>query len=153
MVDIALKWTDSGADIVLDAADLTRGNDIKTAVLTSLFSDARATDSQVDDDNKRGWWADFTKDFGSLMWLLEREKLTEATAQRARDYCRAALAWLITEGIASKTQIDTTIVKSEGLKIRIIITRGANKKYDYAWQGIKDEAYTFNGTTLQVTFN
>lgn len=153
MVDIALNWTDSGADIVLETADLVQGNDIKTAVLVSLFSDFRATDSQVDDGNKRGWWADFTKDFGSLLWLLEREKLIEATAQRARDYCRAALTWLVTEGIASKIEVNTTIVKPVGLKIQIIITRGSNKKYDYAWQGIKDEAYTFNRTSLEVTFN
>ena len=155
MVDVALTWNDYGADIELTADDLRQGNDITTAILTSLFSDLRATDEQLPqgEQDHRGWWSDFTGTFGSLLWLLEREKTTEGTAEKARQFCLDALNWLISEAIASSIEIETKLAKPFGLMISIKVSRGLNKKYDYAWQNISNFDYTFNKTTVRIDFD
>ena len=82
------------------------------ALLISLFSDRRAeADDELpfEDGDRRGWWADFINEFpiGSRLWLLTRAKVTNETANTARDYIEEALAWMITIRLA--TSIDVVV--------------------------------------------
>lgn len=93
--------------------DLINGDDLQTAIIISLFTDrvARADDN-TDSDDRRGWWGDSGEEMsiGSRLWLLRRQKLTTAVAQKAEDYAREALQWLISDGVVSSVEAATQIV-------------------------------------------
>ena len=107
MTDIRTTWDPvlNAGDWLIDPPALADGADLETAVLISLFTDARAAD---DDrlpgaaDDRRGWWGG---PLGSRLWLLVREKATNETRLRAEDYCREALAWMRTDGVADRIDV------------------------------------------------
>jgi phage gp46-like protein len=115
VADIALQWNLAAgcADMRVSGPDLLRDDGIETAILLSLFCDARAnTDDNIPDGstNPRGWWADqfaeTTGDrWGSRWWLLDRSKPTPNVLKRREDYGREALAWLITDGVAARVDV------------------------------------------------
>lgn len=116
MTDIALQWIDGEADAVIDRADLLAEEGLETAIILSLFCDARADASDVlpsPGDGRRGWWGDqFSSEandrLGSKLWLLGRAKRVNETLERARKYSQDALAWMITDGVASAISIATS---------------------------------------------
>lgn len=139
--DIKLSWDGMGADASLGQYDLTSENGLRTAVTLSLFADRRASaDDQVDDDDKRGWWADTFSDrpIGSRLWLLDREKDLPEVVHKAYDYAHEALAWLEADGIAKTVEVDVTTESSEQLEIHVRITRPNNEllsmKFQRRWQ-------------------
>lgn len=114
-VNLRADWSMAGTDLASDGG-------LTTAVIISLFTDRLAA---IDDDipdkppsgagDRRGWWGDRPiggdapggkPDFiGSRLWLLAREKQTEATRQKAIGYCREALQWMIDDGIAARLDV------------------------------------------------
>ena len=77
---------------------------------------------------KGAWW--FNPEFGSNLHLLLRAKNTPHTAALARDYCREALAWLITMGRA--TRIDVITEQDRGqipnrLKLLVTVTQAIDR--------------------------
>lgn len=87
-------------------------NPLPRAVIISLFSWRRANP----DDNApvpMGWWGDtyptVTGDrIGSRLWLLGREKVTNDTLNRSRDYATEALQWMLDDGVAARIDITST---------------------------------------------
>ena len=82
-----------------------------SAVEISLFTDRRAPEGSAlpgNNNDRPGWWGDrfFAGDFadpnfqiGSLIWLLERSKITQQTMGELRDAAEDAVAWMRTFGI------------------------------------------------------
>ena len=103
------------ADIEIRGGDVALGHDLETAVIISLFTDKRARPDDIlpgASDDRRGWWGDTYSEIendplGSHLWLLHREKQTQQTLNRAREYCQDALQWLIEDGIASEINVTT----------------------------------------------
>lgn len=125
MTDLRLAMTPDGPDFLF-ASDLVRDEGLATAVLISLFTDRRAEDSDpVDDGDRRGWWADAFSDrpCGSRLWLLAREKQTSATMRRAREYAEEALAWLVSDRIASSVRVAASAPRDGVLALEIFIGR------------------------------
>ena len=61
MSDAALVWFPFGADININNGDLSADNGLATAVMISLFTDARAPDLTLlpaGENDVRGWWGD-----------------------------------------------------------------------------------------------
>ncbi|MEO7691297.1 MAG: phage GP46 family protein [Sphingomonas sp.] len=152
MTDIALLFNPltQSADIAAQGGSLATDDGLMTAVIISLFTDARARDDDTlphAGADRRGWWGDcFNADpndrIGSRLWLLEREKLIPATALKARDICNEALAWLATEGIASAVEVETAIAPvsaanpTGGLAIGVSIIRPdgpGRQRFDFVW--------------------
>ncbi len=114
-MDIALDWNGQllAGDIALDGAELATDAGLKTAIVVSLFSDARAgADDEIPagETDPRGWWGDLLAPrdgdrTGSRLWLLARGKLTTETARRAEEYAREALQWLIDDKIAAAVDV------------------------------------------------
>lgn len=133
MTDVALDWSaeDFAADIALDGADLATGSALYTAVVMSLFTWRRALpDDRLPDDvtTRNGWWGDSFSDIdkdriGSRLWLLWREKITQETINRATEYARESLAWLIEDGIARAVDVETTRNGLHRLDMAITIRR------------------------------
>ena len=114
MPDIALHFNEDTFSFDLALADGAAGRDLcgddglLTAVVLSLFTDARAHDDDTVPDarpgepgDRRGWWGDALSPdagpLGSRLWLLWREKDQDEVVIRAQEYARAALAWLVTD--------------------------------------------------------
>lgn len=150
MTDIALLFDSGawGADFAISGGDLALDDGLRTAVIISLFTDARA----LDDDalpagaDRRGWWGDCANDdpndrIGSRLWTLAREKVTDVTAIRARDICREALAWLVDDAIVASIYIVCTLYRvttartTGAMLIRATLTRptGASVAIDLLW--------------------
>lgn len=151
MTSIAMTLSDFGADIVLKDGDLLPDTGLVSAVFLSLFSDARAPDGHSE---VRGWWPDDRRDrFGSHLWLMGREKLTNETALKAQSYAQEALQWLIDDGIASAVRVTADIVKPVTLSLHIQITRGDASRYAHLWDLSSNQSVTVNNTDLTIEFN
>lgn len=151
MTDIALHFAPGAwsADLAIVDGDLATDDGLRTAAILSLFTDARARDDDPlpdADADRRGWWGDCANSdpndrIGSRLWLLVREKVTDAVAVRARDYAREALAWMVTDGVAAAVDVVCTLYRVTGerptgaLLIAVTITRptGARLAIDFLW--------------------
>jgi phage gp46-like protein len=124
MSDISSFWDVErlAADWREGRGDLVNGDDLQTAIIISLFTDRVARDDDdIDGDDRRGWWgdADSENDIGSRLWLLRRQKLTQSVAQKAEDYSREALQWLVIDGVVSSFSVATQIVYPRRLNMVI----------------------------------
>lgn len=157
MSDAALVWFPFGADINISNGDLSPDNGLATAVMISLFTDARAPDLTLlpaGEDDLRGWWGDIA-DFktGSLLWLIGREKVLPEVAARAREYCVNALEWIKDEEIADKIEITASLVRPMGLEIIIKIYRGNARRYGYLWDAIVNyDSITVQNVGISIEF-
>jgi len=151
MTDVILAWDPGSlrADLSLAQGDIAVDSGLQTAVIVSLFTDRlAAADDRLptDDGNRRGWWGDLglamaaaPDQIGSRLWLLTREKATEATRQRAMAYIREALQWLIDDGIAARVDLATAWGGIDRLDIAVTISRQVagggivDHRFDLAW--------------------
>lgn len=125
LADLALVWSTAtnDADLALIDDDLASDRGLETAVALSLFTDRRAEPDDRppsgDPSDRRGWWADQFSAvegdrIGSQLWLLDRSKLTNETALRAKQYASEALAWMIEDKVVSSVDVTTTIGTTDG---------------------------------------
>lgn len=148
MTDIALRQTSKPGeppsfDIALDGGDVARDDGLRTAVLLSLFLDRRADDDDiVEGDDRRGSWMDQYLShagdrLGSRLWLLQREKETDATLARARAYAKEALAWLVDDGIARAVDTEAEWIArgTLGLRVQILFADGNKFEETYSTGG------------------
>ena len=104
-------------------------DDLRRAVYNSLFSWARASDSdELPGDSKQGWWGDTYADdtgdhFGSKLWLLSRAKVTQETLLKAQDYAAAALQWMIDDGIAKSVDVSAERGGADQLNLTVTIQK------------------------------
>ena len=100
---------------------------LETSLIVSLLSDARADESQVPQpERRRGWIGDLVARvpgyrYGSLLWLLEQTRLTQETLAQAENNARAALNWMIEDGLVQS--IDVAAFRDKGsLTLDITVT-------------------------------
>lgn len=158
MNDIRLFWKEFGADIQSAAGDLLAEDDLTTAVILSLFCDARAREDDILPDgtqNPRGWWADTVAPLpstglnqvedslqrdklGSRLWLLAREKQLPEVLHRAKDYAEEALRWLIVDTVARSVVVTPSIIRQGwlGLDICITLADGESKNFSFSYHYI-----------------
>jgi len=142
---IQLPW----ADMDISKGDFLQDNYLETSMMISLFSDAPAStdelnrfnEDQLNKSRNRGWYGSSFADleYGSKLWLLEREKRTQGTLNLAQQYCEEALQWLINDGIAKKITVEC----SWSFDILIIIIEverqhdeNVVKQFSYVWQNL-----------------
>jgi phage gp46-like protein len=151
-MDIAFQFDAStiSTDIAVSNGDFVTDAELYTAIVISLFTDRRAKEDDAVErgDDRRGWWGDtFPQNendkIGSRLWLLEREKATQQTLIRARDYCIEATQWLVDDKVADRVEVQVEFVKRTsndipqtlGIKIHVYRPTGAKSfEYQYAWR-------------------
>lgn len=152
MSDYGLFITPEGLiDIKFSLGDVVPDDGLETAVLISLFSDARATDDMLAaidrDGDLRGYWGDVPgtaengpigDSTGSLLWVIKRAKQLNQTRADAQFYARQSLQWLIDDGIASSVRVETSYPTRGVMLLDIAIYRpqSANPvvfRYNYEW--------------------
>lgn len=128
--DIRILWSNDEAigDWGLAEGDLETGQDIETAVLTSLFSDKLATPDFRPTDgtsDRRGWWADLYNDepLGSNLWQLDRAKKTRSTLGDARRWALDATHWMIEDGVVRSIICNTRWLTSTMLGLAMAFVR------------------------------
>jgi phage gp46-like protein len=141
--------TNVRADWLMAKPELETDEGLETAVILSLFTDRLAgEDDELPDasDDRRGWWGDSFADvdgdqIGSHLWLLARQKQTSAVLQRARDYARAALQWLVDDGVARSVEVDAEYPQVGMLALAVTITRAsagvAQFRFGNIWGGFE----------------
>ena len=163
MSDLALRWDPDrfAADLVLEGGALATDDGLRSAILISLFSDARAPDAAELPEpggDRRGWWGDAVapdtgsalvarddpRNFiGALLWLLGRSKVTQAVIQRARQHAAEALDWILRDGIASAIDVAVEAQPpapgeaAQRLAIGVTLTRPGGpdrQRFDFVWE-------------------
>lgn len=135
-------------DIRQIGADLEADDGLKTAVVISIFTDARAlNDDELPEGqtDRRGWWGDMLADvdadkIGSRRWLYFREKQTPETARKIREADEEALAWLVDDGIAQRVTVETEWIARGVLGERILVTKPdgdvVDFKFNHLWGAV-----------------
>lgn len=149
MTDLKLNFDYyAGGSLQVIGNDLATDEGLETAVLVSLFTDARAPDDLElpGETDRRGWWADALdqeSEHGSLLWTLDRSKQTESVRARAEQYARAALAWLVDDLVAASVSVTAEFIRRGVLALSVQIRRptGAEVayRYNYVWQSIESQ--------------
>lgn len=154
MTDIAIELDTSGsfldADLVIEGNDLKIDESLETAVIVSIFSDARVTKEELgspanDDASLRGWWGDMFPPvendvvLGSKFWLLQRGKITRQVLLSVQQSMKEALQWMIEDDIAETVEV---LVERDSrnigqVNIGVFITRKFVDPtlYDFIWDG------------------
>ena len=98
---------------------------VESAVILSLFADARVTDEErpADEASRRGFWGDALtgSQTGSKLWLLAREKQTTETLRSVEDYARQALTWLVDDRIVDRIGVIARYDESRRLVLTITV--------------------------------
>lgn len=126
--------------------DLEIDEGLESSILISLFSDRRVTFEEIPDNQSdlRGWWGDavdLTEDnkIGSKLWILLREKQTDETLARAKEYCEEALQWILDDGVAKSVTVTTAYPERGHLRISIDVEKPDGDKvkyaYNFIWEG------------------
>lgn len=152
MADVGLIWQDGWADILLNesSTDLQTGKDLKTAILVSLFSDSRANPEELLlDEDPRGWWS---RDLGSLLWLLARQKATLQNLEKGIQYIKDALNWLIVQNIAKSIDVTGTIENRSKFNFIITIKKSNDYRFQYLWENINSDSYKFDRSEYLILF-
>jgi phage gp46-like protein len=152
MADVGLIWQDGWADILLNESntDLQTGKDLKTAILVSLFSDSRANPEELLlDEDPRGWWS---RDLGSLLWLLARQKATLQNLEKGIQYIKDALNWLIVQNIAKSIDVTGTIENRSKFNFIITIKKSNDYRFQYLWENINSDSYKFDRSEYLILF-
>lgn len=144
-MDLLTRFEDFHGDWVLVGPGLAEDEGLTTAVVLSLFSDARAQAGDVLPDggtDRRGWWGDAFADepgdrFGSRLWLLHREKQLAQVLPRAKQYAEEALRWLVEDGIASSVAVITEFTRpgvlGMGVEIRRALQAPVAYRFESSW--------------------
>lgn len=141
-MDIALIIGNDTIQTVLENGDLVADEGIETAVLISLFTDHRVTESELPPDttDKKGWWGDMfpqvnNDQIGSKLWTLSRSKVTEQTLAAVETFAIDALQWMIEDGVA--TNIEATAEMDDlrriGLSVTIKRPAGNQNRFNLIW--------------------
>jgi len=147
MSDIRIKYLSDVQEFDIDIKnwDLEFDDGLESAVLYSLFTDARVSDEELrqGETDKRGFWGDAVdnpekKISGSKLWLLDRATITEEALEESREFCVEALQWLIDDLVAQDITVETSYDENKFLIIQIDIFRPTGKpvtfKFDNVWK-------------------
>jgi phage gp46-like protein len=141
-IDIKLIADELGIyDIGIDSdGDLTKDDSFDTSIIVSLFTDARADESEQSiPERRRGWWGDLFNDapIGSKLWLLYQAKRTQPKLNSAKGYAQDSLSWLVSDKYAKSISITSNFIEN-GLNLDIIFERFNSQKENGTfnlWEG------------------
>ena len=144
MTDLALTWNNrlGSGDLCVVGADLLADDTLETAIVISLFTDARIREDELPPGHtwRRGWWGDAVEDepdiTGSKLWTLRREKATQEILVRARGYIREALQWMIRDGVAVSLNIQTDYVRPGVMQILIEVVEPDRTRQEFQFTDV-----------------
>lgn len=152
VLDEALQRGDLKREVVQGGkSNYLQDRDLETAVLISLFTEARVEKRELKLFYPRlpavgtyqgGFWGDSFLDssWGSKLWLLRAAKATSTNLNRARTYAEEALQWLIDEGAARSVLVEAERGRDPSwLRLTVNIARPDNSTWDHVWEKLFDD--------------
>ncbi len=132
MSDIVLEKNTNGLyDILFENGDFKLTDGLDTAILMSLLIDKRADESEVfEPELRRGWIGneqneDEDYDIGSKLWLIYQARANQNTLNRAIDYAKDGLIWMINDGLIKDVQV-TGEIENENIILTVNFIRFDN---------------------------
>lgn len=122
---LAIVWLNDQQRMALKPMPDNAYTRLHTAICISLFTDARCNDDELPagDTDKRGWWGDMAlpngESLGSKLWLLKRQKLTQAAIGQARGYVALALQWLVDSQWVIAISVDAERWGNDGIAFAV----------------------------------
>ncbi len=125
-MDAAFEITkETAGDLVYQNGVLKTDSGLRTAILISLFSDAR-------EGNQRGWWGG---EIGSKLWTLQNAKRSAETLKKAQEFAQKALSWLIEEKICKKATVSAAYDNYGRLMLSVDLQKhDGNARFDFLWR-------------------
>ena len=145
-IDIAIDKNDEGIfDIAIESGDFKKVGGFDTQLKMSLFAERRADSSeQPVAELRRGWWGNLVGviqgfENGSKLWLLEQARLTQDTLNKAVDYARECLQWMVEDGhlINITVEGEFLTIPQQGIRLTIVLIRDngiTETKYFDLWE-------------------
>lgn len=121
-------------DLEIDTdGDLKGSNSIDTAVLMSIFTDKRATSSEIQEaGQRRGWFGnlfndDITYEVGSKLWIHSNQgRFDNDILNDLNDKALNALNWMIEDNVASEINVSSELSSNNTIKLNIKFTINEN---------------------------
>ena len=142
--DIATVFVLNGmtGDLAMAGGQLAVDGTLATAIVHSLFTDRRAAEDDplpAGVESRRGWWGDLTlpdegDQYGSKLWLLNREKQLPDTLRRAEEYAAEALQWLIDDGKALTVGVEAWWERRGLLALSVVVTLTGGDEFKETYQ-------------------
>lgn len=132
MTDLLFDFNsdDISLDLVVKNGEIQADESLKSAVLISLFTDARCEKTELPSGeiSQRGYFGDaiFGEKTGSKLWLLNRAKYNNDTLIKAKEYAQNALAWLVVDGLAKEVQVDAFFNEQKEMILNVSIFKNNN---------------------------
>lgn len=111
-IDLAVENNGQYYDLALGSdGDLKGTESFDTAILMTLFCEARASASEIKDaSRRRGWWGNILSptpgfELGGKDWLLEQSRKTQDTLNQGITYLQNAFGWFVQQGYANKVTV------------------------------------------------
>lgn len=139
-------------EIAKKGGDFDTVDGFETAILVSLFTNARRDESDISNPLNRGGWignwrtAKRPRELGGLCWTVEHERLTREVLNIARENAKNALAWMIDDGLCRNVEVMTEPQNQSKIQYNIAITSRDGIKYDYIYLWDKTDAFTHSTT-------
>ena len=155
MTDIALFTDEDGLlDILPAGGDLTSDDGLSTALAVSIYSDRRADVGEVrEGEDPRGWWGDTAFDrWGSKLWLIRRDGVTNESAEQARLYVLECLRWLLEDEIAAEVLVNAERAQGGRIDIDVTVARGTARRFDAAWRASQKLDVSIPGNRIKLSF-
>ena len=136
--DVLIKADAQGLyDIQISGSDFASAEGFETAIPVSYFTDARATEVQVPDaERRRGWvgnilTADQDRELGGQLWILDQARNTNNTVNFATAYAQASMQWMTTDNIAQSIIITVEKDTDTSEKITTVVNKIDNTVQGY----------------------
>lgn len=127
-IDLKITRLDDGTyDLTIgENGDLEGVRNFDTAIVLTVLSERRASESEVIVNSlRRGWWGNTLADIpdfemGSKLWLLSQSRKTANELNLALTYSQNAFNWMIVQGFAQSVDV-TGEITATGIRVKIDI--------------------------------
>lgn len=127
------EWTESG--------DISTDQSLDTAILMSIFNEARASAAEVpESSSRRGWIGNLSTpgfEQGSKQWLFHQERLTGSVLAELGPVVRNGLQWLIDDDIAVSEEVGNARISNGAVTLEVTHGRSGSaveKKVFELWE-------------------
>ena len=136
------KDADGVFDLVEENGDIASVDGLETAIITSLFTDARTSSGEVPAAyNRRGFSGNLLRidddyELGSELWVLDQARLDQKTENRAKDFTYKCLLWMISIGLVESIEVSVVKQDVRGVFIGIELFKASNlvERYTTLWR-------------------
>jgi len=148
--DIKMRKNSQGIyDFSFADGDFTYVEGLDSAIQMSILCERRASESErALPQKRRGWWGNDASDvlnfeIGSKLWLLSEARLLQDTVNKAVNFGKDCVQWLIEDDLFDRVEVTGRIIENRILNIyfkfiknNIITTKG----YDLVRKSFTDNS-------------